>query len=102
MPMMSMIRNNYKPLVNLLEKAKEEGREGSSDQKKKAEKADEIQGKIYTWMFAFSLSLTTDVYKKLRIISCILQKINILSFEKYDIFLSLLSNYDEMLTTIAY
>ena len=41
-------RNNYKPLVKLLKKAKEEGREGSSDQKKKAEKADEIQGKMFT------------------------------------------------------
>ena len=43
-------RNNFKAMVKVLEEAKEAGRGGSSDQTKKAEKADEIQGRIFNWL----------------------------------------------------
>ena len=56
-------RNNIKPFIVTMEQAKEEGRVGSTDAKKKAEKAEEVQGKVFNWMFCLSLSMVTDVYK---------------------------------------
>ena len=97
-------RNNFKHFTILLEQAKEHGRLGgvSADVKKKAENADEIQGKILNWLFVFSLSMVTDVYKVYRKISCILQKINILPHEKYDCFINYLGTFREMLQTSSY
>ena len=96
------LRNNFKPFVMLLEKDKEEGVRGSSDQKKKALEADEIQGKIMNWMFDFSLSGTTDVYKVYRKISCILQRVNILPHDKYDCFNTYLNEFCAMLETVSF
>ena len=95
-------RNNFKPLTILLERVKEEGVQGSSDEKKKAANANEIQGKIYNWLFALSLSGVTDAYKVYRKISSVLQKINILPHEKYDCYLSYLNFYSEMVETTSY
>ena len=53
------------------------------------------------WLFGFSLSGTTDVYKVYRKISCILQKINILPHEKYDCFKHYLTTFSNMLKTIS-
>ena len=95
-------RNNYKALIILLEEAKAEGRAGSSDQRKRAEKADEVQGKIFNWLFSLCLSMVTDVYKVYRCISCILQKINILPQDKYDCFKSYLDKFRAMLNSLQY
>ena len=94
--------NNFKPLTILLERVKEERLQGSSDEKKKAVNVDKIQGQIYNWLFALSLSGVTDAYKVYMKISSILQKINILPHEKYDCYLSYLNFYSEMVQTPSY
>ena len=94
-------RNNFKALIIVLEKAKE-GSSGSSDEKKKAEKAEEIQGRIYNWLFGLTLSMVTDVYQVYRLISCILQKIDILPQDKFDSFQDLLNRFRKMMKCLAY
>ena len=75
--------------------------QGYNDEKKAAN-ADEIQGKIYNWLFALSLSGVTDAYKVYRNISNVLQKIHILPHEKYDCYLSYLNFNSEMVETTLY
>ena len=94
-------RNNFRALNVVLEKSKER-RNNSSDAKKKAESADEIQGKTWNWMFATSLSMVTDVYKVYAGISLVLQKVDILPHEKYDTFKDLLAKLSKMLVSITY
>ena len=79
-------RHNYRALVLLCEELKMAGVGGSADQKKKAQNADQIQGDMFNWSFALSLSMVTDVYKLYRLVSCCLQKIDVLPHEKYDSF----------------
>ena len=79
----------------VLEKSKER-RNNSSDAKKKAESADEIQGKTWNWMFATSLSMVTEVYKVYAGISLVLQKVDILPHEKYDTFKDLLAKLSKL------
>ena len=95
-------RNNFKAFIVLFEKAKEEGLGGSSDHKKKAQIASEVQGKIFNWQFALSLSMVIDVYKVYRKVSCILQKVDILPHNKYDAFKRLLATYKDMINTVSY
>ena len=94
-------RNNFKPLLIVLEKSKER-KDGSSDEKKKAELADEVQGKIFNWLFVLSLSMVTDIYKVYRSISLNLQKIDILPHDKYDTFKALLGKFRKMISSVHY
>ena len=89
-------RNNYQSMVLTLEKVKENFREGVSSERQKSIDADYVQGRMYNWTFALSLSAVTDVYKVYRMISCILQKINILPHEKLDKFQELVTKMKEM------
>ena len=93
-------RNNFRALNVVLEQSKE--CRYSADEKKKAENADEIQGKTWNWLFATSLSMVTNVYKVYASISLILQKVDILPHQKYDIFKDLLSKFAKMLDNVSY
>ena len=84
-------RNDFKPFIIVCEEAKEEGRQGSSDQKKRAAKAEEVQGKMFNWMFALSLSMVTDLYKVYRSMILLLQTIDMLPQDKHDGFKGFLS-----------
>ena len=53
----------YPLLIEVFEETKEDLREGNSSEKKKAETADQVQGKMYNVKFALSLSGMCDVYK---------------------------------------
>ena len=79
---------------------KEEYKDGdcNSNQKKKTETADELEGKIYNYMFLLSLSALIDIYSVYSAITNILQIVNILPHERMDKFFHLLSVYKEMLT----
>ena len=68
------------------------------NQKKKAETADKLEGKIYNYMFLLSLSALIDIYSVYSAITNILQIVNILRHERMDKFFHLLSVYKEMLT----
>ena len=93
-------RNNFPSMIKTLEKVKEDFYNGDSTEKKKAEDADYVQGRIFGWTFGLSLSASTDVYKQYRIISCILQKINILPHEKLDQFQELVQSLINMKETV--
>ena len=88
-------------MVKLLETLKEEGLRGSSDQKKKAQDADEIQGGILNWMFCLTLSMITDVYKVNGQISCCVQKMDALPHEKFDYFMQLLDIFKKMVNRVS-
>ena len=94
-------RHNFNPMVRLLETLKEAGLGGSADQKKKAQDADEIQGKILNWMFCLSLSMIIDVYKVSGQVSCCVQKIDVLPHEKFDSFQQLLDTYKSMASRVS-
>ena len=53
------------------------------NQKKKAETADELEGKIYNYMFLLSLSALIDIYSVYSAITNILQIVNILPMSKW-------------------
>ena len=93
-------RNDLKAFLIVFEKAKEAKEGGSSDEKKKADLADEVQGKVYNWLFALSLSMVTDVYKVYRGITLVLQKIDILPHDKYDTFRQQISKFATMLANL--
>ena len=93
-------RNNFRSLVLTLEKVKEDFREGDSTEKEKAKDADYVQGRMYNWTFALSLSAVTDIYKIYRMISCSLQKINILPHEKLDKFQELVNTMKVMTESV--
>jgi hypothetical protein len=56
-------RERYPLLLEVLESTKEEFRQGLSTERKKADTADEIQGRMYNSKFNLTLSGMTDVYK---------------------------------------
>ena len=94
-------RHNFRALVLLCEELKQAGRGGSTDQKRKAEHADQVQGKMFNWLFALSLSVVTDVYKLYRLVTCCLQKIDVLPHEKYDSFKQFVGVLLKMESTVS-
>ena len=56
-------RERYALLLEVLESTKEDFRNGGSTERKKAETADQIQGRMYNAKFALSLSGMCDVYR---------------------------------------
>ena len=85
----------------MCEELKQAGRGGSTDQKRKAEHADQVQGKMFNWLFALSLSVVTDVYKLYRLVTCCLQKIDVLPHEKYDSFKQFVGVLLKMESTVS-
>jgi hypothetical protein len=79
----SEFRERYALLLEVLEATKEEFRNGGSTEKKKAETADQIQGRMYNTKFALSLSGMCAVYRCYSVGIKTLQIVNILPTVKY-------------------
>jgi hypothetical protein len=93
----SEYRERYALLLEVLEATKEEFRNGGSTEKKKAETADQLQGRMFNTKFAFSLSGMCDVYRCYSSGIKILQMVNILPTTKYAMFKSAtVDKYKEM------
>lgn len=90
----------YPALLRTLEETKESLREGGEKEREKAKSADELQGRILNLTFALSLSFLIDIYNIYSQISKTLQIVNILPFERFDKFESLLKSYVKMLDTV--
>ena len=73
---------------------------GTSEQKKKAEKAEEILNSIYSIKFALTLAVLIDVYRIYSQIAVLLQKVSTLPHTRYDQFKELLEDYKEMLAHV--
>ena len=85
----------------MLESTKEEFRLGLSTERKKADTADEIQGRMYHSKFNLSLSGMTDVYKPYSTGIKLLQTVNILPTVKYENFKkATVDTYKKMLITL--
>ena len=94
-------RERYPLLLEVLESTKEEFRLGISTERKKADTADEIQGRMYNSKFNLTLSGMTDVYKPYSIGIQILQTVNILPNAKYQNFKRVtVDTYKKMLDTV--
>ena len=93
-------RETYPALIAVLEQVKQEFRTGYSTERDKAANADEVQGDIFNYKFALTVSVLVDIYTVYKAITNILQKINILPFERLDLFDDQLANYDKMLVNI--
>ena len=95
-----MHRESYPVLVACLEEVKEKFWDGTSDQKKKAEKADEILSSIYSIKFALTLAILCDIYSIYSQIAVLLQKVSTLPHIRYDQFVELIEEYKEMLSYV--
>ena len=93
-------RDTFAALLITLEEVKEALRDGSSTERKKAETADSLQGKMYNTKWVLSLSLSIDIYNIYSIMTKILQIVNILPFEKFDRFEEALKTYKKMLSCV--
>ena len=94
-------RERYPLLLEVLESTKEEFRLGISTERKKADTADEIQGRMYHSKFNLSLSGMTDVYKPYSTGIKLLQTVNILPTVKYENFKkATVDTYKKMLITL--
>ena len=94
-------RERYPLLLEVLESTKEEFRLGLSTERKKADTADEIQGRMYHSKFNLSLSGMTDVYKPYSTGIKLLQTVNILPTVKYENFKkATVDTYKKMLITL--
>ena len=80
------MREEYPALVITLEEVKEDLFNGNSTERGKAEKAGEVQGGIMNYTFCLSLSALVDIYNIFGSISKILQIINLLPHERYQMF----------------
>ena len=97
----SEFRERYALLLEVLESTKEEFRHGLSTERKKADTADEIQGRMFHSKFNLSLSGMTDVYKPYSTGIKLLQTVNILPNVKYENFKkATVDTYKKMLTTL--
>ena len=76
-------RETYPLLLEVLEKTKVEYSQGDSTEKKKADTADQVQGKMFNTKFALSLSGLCDVYSKYSNGIKIMQTVNMLPTDKY-------------------
>lgn len=90
-------RESYPVLIACLEEVKQLHHNGTSDQKTKAENAEDISSSIYNIKFALSLAVLCDVYHIYSQISVLLQKVSCLPHSRYDQFKDLLDDYEEML-----
>ena len=90
----------YPALLVTLEEAKERLSEGTEKEREQAIDVDKLQEGIFNLTFALSLSLLIDIYNIYSQIVKLLQVIDILPFERYDQFVSLLAEYPKMLETI--
>jgi hypothetical protein len=90
-------RESYPVLVACLEEVKGLHMNGTSDQKKKAETAEDTLNSIYNVKFALSLAVLCDVYSIYSQISVLLQKVSTLPHTRYDQFKELVDDYKEML-----
>ena len=95
-----LLRDSYAALVRCLEEVKGMFHNGTSEQKKKAEKAEEILNSIYSIKFALTLSVLIDVYRIYSQIAVLLQKVSTLPQTRYDQFKELLEDYKEMLAHV--
>ena len=94
-------RERYPLLLEVLESTKEEFRLGISTERKKADTADEIQGRTYHSKFNLSLSGMIDVYKPYSTGIKLLQTVNILPTVKYENFKkATVDTYKKMLITL--
>lgn len=66
-------RESYAPLIACLEEVKATHHGGTSDQRAKAQKADEISNLIYSVKFALSLAMVCDFYSVYSQIAILLQ-----------------------------
>ena len=97
----SEFRERYALLLEVLEATKEEFRQGLSTERKKADTADEIMGRMYNSKFNLSLSGMTDVYKPYSTGIKLLQTVNILPTIKYENFKkATVDTYKKMLMTV--
>ena len=97
----SEFRERYALLLEVLESTKEEFRHGLSTERKKADTADEIQGRMFHSKFNLSLSGMTDVYKPYSTGIKLLQTVNILPNVKYENFKkATVDTYKKMLITL--
>ena len=90
-------RESYPVLIACLEEVKGLYFTGKSDEKNKAEKADELLSSIYNVKFSLNLAVLCDVYNIYSQISVLLQKVSTLPHTRYDQFKELLEDYIEML-----
>ena len=60
-PEIAFKMNNSPSMIETLEKVKEDFYNGDSTEKKKAEDADYVQSRIFSWTFGLSLSASIDV-----------------------------------------
>ena len=94
-------RERYPLLLEVLESTKEEYRQGRSTERKKADTADEIQGRMYNSKFNLTLSGMTDVYKPYSTGIKVLQTVNILPTVKYETFKrATVDTFKKMLVTV--
>jgi hypothetical protein len=89
-------RELFPALVITLEEVKQDVYNGNSAEKVKAEKADEVQSGIMNYLFCLSLSALVDTYRVYGSISNILQIINILPHERYEMFINKLAKFRDM------
>ena len=87
-------------LISCLEEVKGLHLNGTSDQKKKAEKAEDILNSIYSVLFALTLAVLCDVYAIYSKMAILLQKVSTLPHIRYDQFRELIEDYREMLEHI--
>ena len=91
------MREEYPALVITLEEVKEDLFNGNSTEKAKADKAAEVQSGIMNYTFCLSLSAVVDIYRVYGSISKILQLINLLPHERYQIFQEQMGVFQKML-----
>ena len=96
------LREEYPALVITLEEVKEDLHNGNSTERAKADKAAEVQSGIMNYTFCLSLSAVVDIYRVYGSISKILQIINLLPHERYQMFQEQLGLFQRMLDNIDY
>ena len=84
-------------LISCLEEVKGLYFNGRSDQKKKAETAEDILNSIYNIKFSLTLAVLIDVYEIYSQISVLLQKVSTLPHTRYDQFVECIEDFKEML-----
>ena len=60
----------------------------------------QVQGRIFNLTFALAISFLLDIYNVYSCISCLLQEVNVLPFERLEKFDSLLDSFRVMLATL--
>ena len=99
-----VVLNNFvkdlKPIIIALETIQQEKCAGNSKERAEADVAAAYRSKIFTRKFILKVTGMSDIYNVYGNITNILQKVNVLPHEKYDMFVKLIDKLKMMVKTV--